>query len=247
MALSKEKKDYLEAAGVKDLDGLEKSLTAGKTIAESLGLESKSEGDATEEAAPEVAPEVVPEVVAPVVPEPAAPTPVAPVATPVEVVPAAAPAAPVAPVAPAPEAPVEDAPAEVAEEGFSDMQTKQLVEALSILMDTFEKKIDIKLAPIVASYDALVSAEDELISQTPAASVQDMILNKKWLGDMSALTSIETVVDKRTKFSKDGPVEEKELEPITNSGNPLLDRLTANLLRPDWEDQFATKKPLVQV
>ena len=110
MTISEEKKNYLEAAGVKDLEGLEKSLTDGKTLAESLGLESKAEGDVVEgadgsDATEEVAPVVVPDQkrteVHPVAPE--VPAPVAPVVTPVE-------AAPIAPVTPA--LPVEDAPAE---------------------------------------------------------------------------------------------------------------------------------------
>ena len=255
MTLTQEKKDYLKAAGVKNLDGLEKSLVDGKTLAESLGLESKSEGDdATEEIAPVAAPVETPaEVPAEAVPIETPPV-VAPAETPVAA-PAAPPAVePVAPVAPVtPEAPAaspaDDAPAdEVLAAGFSDTQTKQLVEALSLMMDTFEKKIDIKLAPVFAGLDAIVSAEDELLSLTPAASIQDMIINKKYLGNMSALTSPETVMDKRTRLAKDAPKETEKAAPmVTASGNPLLDHLTANLVRPDWADQFEKKPELTQI
>ena len=247
MGLSQEKKDYLEAAGVKDLDGLEKNLMSGKTLAENLGLESKSEGE-TEEVVPEVAPVETPA-------EEVAPAVAAPVATPVTPVEAApvAPVTPVAPVAPAVETPV--APAEeagddgqVLAEGFNETQTKQLVEVMSILMDTFEKKIDIKLAPVIAAHDAIVSKEDELLSQTPAASMQDMILNKKYLGNMSALTSPETAVDRRTRLAKDAPLAAEKAAPmVTASGNPLLDNLTAGLVRPNWADQFAKKPELTQI
>ncbi len=247
MALTQEKKDYLTAAGVKDLDGLEKSLKDGQTLAESLGLESKSEGDATD-GAPASAPaeEATPEVVPATAPVETAPVEVAPVETP-EVVTPVAPVAPTAPVAiPVEVAPVEEAgetDGEVLAEGFSETQTKQLVEALSILMDTFEKKIDIKLAPVIAAHDAIVSAEDELLSQTPAASIQDIILNKKYLDDMSALTSPDTIMDKRTRLAKDAPRETAKAAPmVTASGNPLLDNLTSNLVRDDWADQFNTKE-----
>lgn len=229
--LTEEKKDYLKKAGVVDVTGLEKSLASGKSLAESLQLDSKEDGGASDS-------------VPPVESAPSEELPAEEVATPAEETPATS------AEAPAEEVPTEEAPADepatesksaeksAVEPAFSEAQTKELSDAFELLVGHIEKSIgaiiDERLAPIVddaeKNKEATVAFTENFIAKTPMAGLQDAIINKGFLSDLSATKSPNTQLDGRVSLSKDAPAENKEeASLIISSGNPLIDQLATDL------------------
>lgn len=256
MALTDEKRKYLETAGVKDVDGLEKSLAKGKTLAESLQLDSKQDDSVPAESTPEVPAETPAEVPPAETPAPVAPaTEETPPATPAPVVPTPAetvpptetPVAPPATIPPAEEVvPTEAAPATPPAETpvFDGDQTKQLTEALTAVVAHIDKSIDEKLAPILASVEKSEKLAAGVLDQTPLAAFQNAIINKEYLEDQSALTTPQTLVDGRSALAKDGPAEtdEKDLQ-IINSGNGLVDALASDIVNGKIFEELKQPEP----
>ncbi len=171
MGLPANKKAYLREVGVKDIDGLEKNLAKGKTLAQSLNLDSKQDdsdgrgkGTAPVETSP---PEVAPPAEVPPVEAPPAESPPAEVAPADPVPPTEAPAVtpeaapptevtPAEPVEPTatPAADPAEAPAEAsppngaspkAAGSFSEAQTKELTDALTAITSHLLTEIDARL------------------------------------------------------------------------------------------------------
>lgn len=220
---------YLESVGITDLSGLEKSLAKGKTLAESLDLDSK---EASNE---EVAPVAVP------AEKPAAEE-VAPTSEPVVDEPAVV------------ETPaVESAGvADANVSAFSEEQTKQLQEAFATVADRIiervEKSIDEKIAPVLLQTEQIKKEKDEfnkeILGQTPLVALQDAILSPDFLKENSASNSLDTLIDGRSALAKSGPVE-KELNKsrmILNSGNVLADNLAGDIVSGDFLQSLKAPK-----
>jgi hypothetical protein len=102
---------------------------------------------------------------------------------------------------------------EAVEELFTKAQVEQLAEVLAVVVDKIDKKIDERLAPVeeqLADKKSVEEAAEELIKQTPATSLTDMLFPGYALKQQSAVQSDDTVIDGRSKLGQDMPDEKKE-------------------------------------
>lgn len=118
---------------------------------------------------------------------------------------------------------------------FNDEQTKEFAEfttafRASLLKDVSEL-ITTALTPLTDAIKEQSKSDADRLAQMPPASLSDIILGGNVLKTLSATEADETKVDKRTKESKDGPVQtEVEEKSILNSGDPFFDSIIPDLV-----------------
>lgn len=130
---------------------------------------------------------------------------------------------------------------EVAEQSlFTKEQTEQLAEVLTAVVDKITKQIEDRFAPIEAQLVEKQTVEEaaaELIKQTPAQSLTEMIFPGYTLKQQSATGAEETVIDGRSKLGQDKPAETKEALPtIVKTGSGFMDQLITDVVEPQEQE-----------